>query len=220
MFRVIKIVTLLTFVSARARAQKFDSQNFTSEWVVAIENSSFSPTVTIYKDYLIFVSFPQDSSIKLETSKFVNKPCEISTRFDAENTVEDNSFSPLYVETLGNDKVVIVYSESKKVQNLSNVWFYVIDPNKCSYDLGKVILDAPMELVTNFMSIVPYNDSFDVFVRSDKYCDYGEICRLRFNDKPAMIPGPSKSSIPFVHQNWDIISAKDYDSNEGEIFKL
>lgn len=214
MIGIISIFLIVLVV--QVKMQTFANHNFTSEWIVAIENSSFSPTVTTCKDNLIFVSFPQDSMIKLETSKFVNKPCVISTRFDKGNTIEENSFAPLYVETLGNEKIVIVYSESKTVQNLSNIWFYVIDPNKCIYDHDKVIFDAPMDLVTNFMSIVPYTDSFDVFVKSDKYCDFGEICRLRFNDKPEKIPVPNKSSIPFVYENWDIISIKDYDYTAGK----
>lgn len=207
---------VFTLLLIQVKTEKFGSHNFTSEWVVAVENSSFSPTVTTFKDHLIFVSFPLDSMIKLESSKFVNKPCVISTRFDKENTIDENSFAPLYVETLGNNKILIVYSQSNKVQNLSNVWFYVIDPNKCTYDLQKLIFDAPMDSVNSFMSIVPYNDSFDVFVKSYEYCDSGKICRLSYDDKASMIPASKKTSIPFIHESWDMLPVRDYHPSEGK----
>lgn len=196
----------------QARSQSFGVKNFTSEWVVATENSSFSPLVADYKNRLVFVSFPHDTSIKLETSKFVNKPCTVQTKFDREDS---DSYAPLNAVALENGKLVVTFAESKKDSDETNVWLYAIDPHRCTYDLDKFTLDATLENVSGAFETMPYADSFDVFVKSDKHCTPGNICSLRYNDKLALV---SKKNPTISHDGdtWGIISVKDYDPSKGK----
>lgn len=193
--------------------RKLGKHNFTSEWMVAVKDSLYPPLVTEMKDLLVYVSFPSDYSIRLETSKIVNKPCQVPSRVMRDHS--GRNITPIYAETLGNGKIIVSLMGSKKRGNHTNIWLYVIDPQSCTYDVDKFKLDPPRTLSRDVMTIIPYYDTFDIFLKSDVHCDTGTICTLSFDDKPSLIDS-RRSVIPYEDEGWDITSVNDFDSSEGK----
>ena len=212
MSRLKGVLLILTLFFVKAEMQKLGKHNFTSEWLLVTKDSLFPPLVTEMKDRLVYISFPREHVIRLETSTIANKPCEIPSALLKER--KSKNVTPVYAETLGNGKIIVSLLEAKKAANQSNVWLYVIDPQKCTFDVDKFNLDAPIATARDIMTLVAYHDTFDVFIRSNLYCESNSICSLRFSEKP-MLLSSRNSTIPFDDEGWDISTTKDYDYNEG-----
>lgn len=210
-----EVFIILAFLFVKVEMQKLGKQNFTSEWLVMMKDTLYPPLVTEMKNRLVYVSFPSEFTIKLETSKILNKPCEVPATVIKDH--RGKNVIPVYAEALGNGKIVVSLLEYKKKPNQSQVWLYVIDPQKCTYLFEKFALDTTYSAVRDHIAIVPYNQSFDVFVNSDLHCETGFICSLRFTDE-LELSEKNKSVIKFDDDGWDISTTKDYDSSEGEQF--
>ncbi|XP_003426825.1 uncharacterized protein LOC100677885 [Nasonia vitripennis] len=215
MSRLKEVFIVLAFLFVKVEMQKLGKHNFTSEWLVVMKDTLYPPLVTEMKNRLVYVSFPSEFTIKLETSKIVNKPCEVPVTAIKDH--KGRNVIPVYAETLGNGKIVVSLLEYKKKPNQSQVWLYVIDPQKCTYVFEKFALDATFLSVRDLMTIVPYNQSFDVFVNSASHCEAGFICSLRFTDE-LELSEKKKSVIKLDSDGWDITTTKDYDSSEGYLY--
>lgn len=206
------MVIIIAYLFVNVEMQQFGKHNYTSEWVLATKDTLYPPLVTQMRDHIVYIVFPSDFTIKLETSKIINKPCKVPASVIKKNKGEN--ISPVYADTLGNGRIVVFLSEESKKLNQSNVWMYVIDPQKCNYDHDKFILDTSIFPVRDVMTTVPYQDSFEVFVRSDVHCTPGYICSMLFSDKPALI-GSNKSAIPYDDEDWDLNTNKNFDRSGG-----
>lgn len=176
------IITSYALNFANTEALKIKLENLTH----VANDSSFDPIVLKRQNELIFISFPKvnakiitriDSNLQ---SNSTNSSCE----FEIDNPNERIFQSPR-AEVLGNNKIVVTFVETRykdeEIDPKVFVDFYILD-------LGKECLKVNFSLPTDYrvltsydpMVIVPYNDTFDVFISSDVYCKpSGGICMIR-----------------------------------------
>lgn len=188
--------------------------NFTSEWQLRVPKASLPAAVSKSENHLVYVTF-QPNLIRLETSIISNKACNLHSSLL--NVRNYSLVSPAHAVTLGNGKVVISLLQSKNLGVQSNesfdVWLYVIDPKDCSNFVDKFSLDATIDSA-HIIKLIPYQDSFDVFVKSKIYCDSDSICNRRYNDE-LHLNESAKRSLPCHEDVWDIVTKKDFYQSEG-----
>ncbi|XP_014208500.1 uncharacterized protein LOC106639403 [Copidosoma floridanum] len=210
---------VLSCLFANVKMQKFGEFNFTSEWMIYTRDTYYSPMIAKVQESLIFVTFPLNFSIKLESSRLLGKPCEVPV---PQIKKHRNKVVPVFAEGMGNDNVLVAVLEakSKKEANFTNVWLYVIDPQKCTYDFTNIILDAPLIIAKNIINIVLYKDCFDFFLKSNVYCVPETICNFRYGNDLTLLNDYQKLMLPYEDENWNLMTKKDFDASDGYLYMI
>lgn len=209
--RLKRLCFIFAFLFVNVEMQQLEKQNFTNMWVST--DTLFPPMViTKTNNHVIHVSFPSKSTIKLESSDSVSESCEVPASVIRDNELE--YVTPMVTEKLGNGYVIVSILEFKN--NLNKLWLYAIDPLKCSYVVQQFILYASSAAATkNEIKLVPYYESFDIFMNNAFHCGTNNVCSLRFLYDLRLLDGNSKLTA-FGVKLWPIKSIKEYGSSDGE----
>lgn len=160
-----------------------DATKINFENLTHVANDSFlDPIVLSRKNELIFVSFPKVNSKLIPTIK--SNSSNMSCEFEIDNPY-DRIFQTPRANVLGNGKIVVTFIEIRQKDPLKDpevfVDFYVVNFDKvCSQLNFSLLIDYKVLISYDPLVIIPYMDSFDVFVASLMHCKpAGSMCMIR-----------------------------------------
>ncbi|KAJ8668456.1 hypothetical protein QAD02_010119, partial [Eretmocerus hayati] len=182
---------------------------FMSEWFLLTKASIFTPLVTEVADDLVFISFPSDYRIKLESSNLTASPCVLTTL-----VVKKRTSKPLAAVGLGNGIVILSVTTHTENANVSNVYLFAINLHSCSFFADKFTFNDTVSSANHAIVLVPYQNTFDVFMRSPVQCETSDLCSRRYSDEIRLL-NSIKSVISHEGKRWSIASTKRFSSKNG-----
>lgn len=179
------LIMITLIMHGNASYQRIAAENLTH----ITADYFLDPAILKMRNQLIYVSFAKVNSnltIKLEANaapsadnSSANKICEVTFEVP-----QNRDFSASKVKTLGNEKIVIslveinspIDEENKPCIRFNIVNFY----EDCSSNNFSIPIDESILWSYEKLWLIPYQDTFDVVVKSSLYCKpTGSICAIR-----------------------------------------
>lgn len=167
------LVFALFCISALSAKFVINNSTFTQESSI----ETYNPAVLKLNSHLVTVT-KSNTTINVTSTDTSFKPCYIDI-----NPEDDHVNTRIQARALGNGKIIVwgynVPVEVTKPHKTVNYIVFVVDPQSCTaQQVAKIQDDVPNSWSGYEGYVVPYQDTFDVFFKTQRTCS-----PCRFNEK-------------------------------------
>ncbi|XP_001602201.1 uncharacterized protein LOC100118159 [Nasonia vitripennis] len=203
------LVYALFCISALTAKFVLKSPAFTRESSVV----TYNPAVLRLNSHLVTVTI-SNSTINVTSTDTSFKPCQIAI-----NPEDDHVNTRIQARALGNGKIIVwgynVPAEVPKAHKVVSYVIFMVDPQSCTAQrVARVQDNIPNSWSGYEGYVVPYQDTFDVFFRTQKTCS---PCRFNVRGEKIEVPHQLKAESD-EDRNLFIDTVKENDPSQGYFY--